>query len=545
MTNPVSSLTTGLAELGQRWLPRMLTLVCRDPGSAFHGCFDRDWWHYRIRDFPSIILQQGGGALAAAAQLPCNAAHREFLLNTARATAVFWCHRATRRGAFEEYYPWEQGYPPLAFSTLAVVHLASRQIVDPAAIQAGAEIATRQLVSRFEGQAANQQVAGLAALAWCGRVFPGLVPEREFQQLRDRTLALQHSEGWYEEYGGPDLGYLSVTVDCLWDLFDATQDERYLASIERALEFTRLLIAPLGRVSIGMHNARNTDYLVPYGIVRAAQQFTGAPQETARSLRELFREAAAPSHFLAAVDDRYVCHYIGRSVFRALAWLESNPLGQSSSNGPSKVSAAPQSLVTASGHWVDCPGTPETGIIVTWRKGGLLTCRWPEAEFSDFGWIIDTDAGQFITHWWSDTWKCNAKPDGLIVEGPIFAHKESDSSPAKHMALRIASLTAGRHVISTLKKKLIFAKPPGTVLLRRKVTWRDQAVEIIDTFTGLPATARLTPAPRSSKRHVASADSFHRQDAVPGCGVAVERIFNRGEGNTIVTTTVRPHRKAV
>lgn len=544
MINPTAPLTTGLAELGQRWLTRMLTQVCRDPGSAFHGCFDRDWWHYRIRDFPSIILQQGGSTLAAAAQLHCNAAHREFLLSTARAAVVFWNHRATRRGAFEEYYPWEQGYPPLAFSTLAIAQLASQKIVEPEAIRAGVEIATRQLLRRFEGQAANQQVAGLAALAWCRRVFPGLAPEHEFQQLRDRTLALQHSEGWYEEYGGPDLGYLSVTVDCLWDLFDATQDKRYLASIERALEFTRSLIAPTGRTSIGMHNARNTDYLVPYGIVRAAQQLSGTHQAAAQSLLELFHAAAAPNHFFAAVDDRYVCHYIGRSLFRALALLEAKPQDQLPETTPGKISPPPKNLTTASGHWVDCPGTPETGIIVTWRKGGILTCRWAEAEFSDFGWIIEAEAGQFITHWWSDTWKCRAKPDGLIIEGPVFAHQETHSSPAKHMALRIASLTAGRHVISTLKKKLIFTKPPGTVVLRREVTWNSQAVEIIDTFTGLPATAKLTPAPRSSKRHVASADSFHRQDAAPGCGIAIERIFNRGEENTTVTTKVAPIIKA-
>lgn len=49
-----------LTAAAERLVPRILTQVCRDPNSVCYGAFDRDWWHYRIRDFPSIILQQGG-----------------------------------------------------------------------------------------------------------------------------------------------------------------------------------------------------------------------------------------------------------------------------------------------------------------------------------------------------------------------------------------------------------------------------------------------------------------------------------------------------
>ena len=44
-----------------------MTQVCRDPHSAAYGSFDRDWWHYRIRDFSSVILQQGAYAIWLAA----------------------------------------------------------------------------------------------------------------------------------------------------------------------------------------------------------------------------------------------------------------------------------------------------------------------------------------------------------------------------------------------------------------------------------------------------------------------------------------------
>ena len=42
-----------------KFIPRLLTQFERDPDSSIHGSFDRDFWHYKMRDFSSAILQQG------------------------------------------------------------------------------------------------------------------------------------------------------------------------------------------------------------------------------------------------------------------------------------------------------------------------------------------------------------------------------------------------------------------------------------------------------------------------------------------------------
>ena len=38
---------------------RLLSQLDRDPDSPSFGSFDRNFWNYKIRDFSSIILQQG------------------------------------------------------------------------------------------------------------------------------------------------------------------------------------------------------------------------------------------------------------------------------------------------------------------------------------------------------------------------------------------------------------------------------------------------------------------------------------------------------
>ncbi|MGD0349304.1 MAG: hypothetical protein ABSB84_03180 [Verrucomicrobiota bacterium] len=523
MTPPQAPVSDVLRQVARLWLPRLLTQVCRDPSSPHFGCFDRDWWHYHIRDFPSIILQQGGYALHLASQLDVQGEQREGLRKLAAAACRFWNARATRRGAFEEYYPWEQGYPPLAFSLLAVMKLVAEGVADVNEVRAGMAAASRQLQRRFESQAANQQVAGLAALAWCRKVSPELVPETRFESLAARSLALQTKEGWFEEYGGPDLGYLSVTVDCLWDLFDVTGDERFLISIDRAVACIKLFTAATPAGSIGMHNSRNTDYLVPYGLVRAARQWPTT--ENVELVGRLLGSASDPAHFLNAVDDRYVCHYIGQSLYRAVRLLGQSPKITAVETGDSARAGQLIERLMESGHFLRQTDAGEK-MLVTLRKGGIFSLHAGGGWVCDFGWMVEAAGRQFISHWWSGDWQYGQSRSQLWVEGSLYEHKDIASTPGRHLALRISSFVAGSRLIGALKKKLVFEKARSQIGFRRTLEWSRDTIRVVDTFTNLPVAAKFLPAPRSSKRHVSSADWFHAEDFQRLKGFEVARQFN-------------------
>lgn len=516
-----------LESVARAWAPRILTQLCRDPTSPLYGCADRNWWHYKIRDFPSIILQQAGYAMHLAARLPGWQEDAAPLDALAAAAARFWNDRAQRHHAFEEYYPWEQGYPPLAFSTLAMAKLAAAGIVPLDAIRPGLRAAAGQLRSRFEDKAGNQQVAGLAALAWIDKLLPDEADGPAFRRQRERTLELQHEEGWYWEYDGPDLGYLAVTIDCLWDLHDATGDPTYRDSISRALAFTAqcLAAAPQG---LGLHNSRNTDYLAPYGIVRAALD---GSRDAALIAAAAFATAAEPGHVFAAVDDRYICHYLGQSLFRALGLLD----GQTLVSAPP---ARPQPLLTpGSGHYFMAEdATP--GLIVSCRKGGILTLTAGGANASDFGWIVQRGSTQLVTHWWSDAWTFREEGGTIIVEGALFAHRERVATPLKHIVLRCLSFVLGRRLIGLLKRILIFKRgDTDAPRLIRRITPTIAGTAVTDTLHGLKPADTLLRAPRASKRHVASADSFHAEDLALVRGWQVtEARMETSDGLEIVTT---------
>jgi len=517
----------------KRWLaatlPRILSQVCRDPNSACYGCFDRHWWHYKVRDFPSLILQQGGYALWIASQIFTE--HQEAFAKLADASAHFWNARAVRRGAFEEYYPWEQGYPPLAFSTLAIMKLVADGVVDPQNVEPGSRVAARQLLTRFERQAANQQIAGLAALAWLRRSFPRLVPDVEFDRLRDRSLALQHAEGWFEEYGGPDLGYLSVTMDCLWDLFDATGDDSYVRSAERALHFMHSLVAVTGD-SIGMHNSRNTDYILPYGIARFVVEDHPARDVATTLLEQVYEHIDAPHHFVHAIDDRYLCHYAGHSLLRGAFILQNVMM-----TATPTPAHGPEKLYEGSGHYLRYD---DTNSILSLRKGGVLTLQRGAARASDFGWIVLADGRAYVNHWWSPHWRWSRDGDSFTITGHLVPHHEHISTPLKHLLLRAASWTLGRQLISGLKAKVIFESTLSPFVFTRTVAFTQDGARITDEIAGLPEGATVMPAPRASKRHVASADSFHGEDLDLLTGFARDCTIRHDQGVFTATVSYTP-----
>ncbi len=542
MIDTLKSAVDGLSTFAETAVPRILSQICRDSTSPCHGAGDRNWWHYKIRDFPSIILQQSGRCIYEAGKLETFEPHHEAFDNLAVASCHFWNLRACRHGSFEEYYPWENGYPPLAFSTLAVARLVCDGVVKVDEVESGLRIAAKQLLTRFEAEAVNQQIAGLAALGWIKQIMPNLVPGEAFDELTDRILSLQHEEGWFPEYGGPDIGYLSVVVDCLWELFDATGDDRFTNTIARAVRFISEFAA-LPSHGAGMHNSRNTDYIVPYGIVRAIRDLPepGDRLLAAGTFSALYRDCASPHHFLHAIDDRYLCHYIGHSVIRAVGLLASEEL-MLDKNMFSELVPSSRTF-SGAGYVIRSESIESFSALISTNKGGIISAWHKGMRFSNFGWQIVGKNRLWCSHWWSDGWQAEIGKKGIAVTGYMVPHRELVSSPIRHIILRCISFILGRRVIGILKKNMIFKKVKNEgPKLHRNIIFEAKAITVSDKITGIEEGMNLQRAPRASKRHVASADSFHAEDVAlcegwcmtenisrSGCDVAIETRYEISE----------------
>ncbi|MFC2080188.1 hypothetical protein ACFLRQ_01800, partial [Bacteroidota bacterium] len=441
-----------------------------------------------------------------------------------------------KRGAFEEYYPWEQGYPPLAFSTLAISKLVAEGIVEKDDIRHGLKKAVKQLENRFEYQAGNQQVAGLAALVSIKKIDPTLVNEGKYLSLKKNTLQLQNSEGWFTEYDGPDLGYLSVTLDCLWDLYDLSGDKDYLHSAEKAFDFVYEFICRRNE-GAGMHNARNTDYIVPYGICRFLDtKDLSRRNKSIYLINAVYTNSDNKVHFFHAIDDRYWSHYIGHSVVRAQLVLDTLKIKPETEFKPDLTT---NHSYPNAGYIFKQLNKENYRILVSSKKGGIFSIyKGDETLASDYGWIVDTGKKQLVNHWWSEKWEYREAENSIVIQGKLFPHSEKTSTPFLHFGLRMSSFIFGRSLTRFLRNVLIFKSKASEYEFKRIIDLGSENVIVTDEIKGRSAPYGTTRAPRASKRHVASADSWHHEDFYPvtqtGCSekiklskdiITIETIF--------------------
>jgi len=104
------------------------------------------------------------------------------------------------------------------------------------------------------------------------------------------------------------------------------------------------------------------------------------------------------------------------------------------------------------------------------------------------------------------------------------------------MTLRVASFIAGRRIILLLKRMMIFKKNNSLLMFCRRVICDAEAVTVYDKISGIRESDKLIRAPRSSKRHVASADSFHPEDFYLINKVSVSEKIERKNGEVTIIT---------
>ncbi len=501
-------------------VPRLLTQLERDPDSPNFGCFDRDFWHYKIRDFSSVILQQGGLCVAALSclDLPGNPLFKHDLADTwADGALAFLFQRQLKSGGFEEYYPFESGYPPAAFGLYATgLRQCERGFVELSEPMTKAiQKVCDWLLSNPETQALNQEAAGLCALAYCSRI-PGVsVDANQLEERLGNFYKAQSDEGWFPEYGGPDLGYLCVTLDCLWDLHALTGDTRAWAAMKRAVVYVATMFALGGRIP-AMINSRNTDYLVPYGLTRLGQS---DPLASA-CVHAMLGRMAEPDHFLHSTDDRYLCHYIGQSFFRALNYLDNL-----AEPAPLPCEEDGEFFFVEAGQYVR--HVDGTSLFFAGKKGGVCYLFGPDGlKDADFGWRIDVGARQGVTHWQSDSWEVAYLKQGetvLMSIGTMHVQGFAKSSPLRHLALRVLSFCFGNRLIPFLKKKLIFRASSLPIRFERELRIGMAGLSLTDCFSCLPDGSKPLPAPQQSLRHVASASRFCSEEMLPQPTFAMKR----------------------
>ncbi|MBI4613287.1 MAG: hypothetical protein HY720_06720 [Planctomycetes bacterium] len=513
-------------EHGGRALARVLSLLDRDPTSPTFGCLDRAFWHYKtLVEFPSLSYQEAALGLATAARTPFagNPCHgKETAVHWARGAVRFWARRLGRDGSADEWYAHEHSFVATAFTAYAAAAatlLLGDLVPAPEKGEVGKalERAGAWLIRHENPLVGNQTCGAAAALAAIARVTGLARYETAAKSKLVRAIAVFDDEGWFREYGGADLGYLSVAITYLARYELLVPGSGLAEPLARAVRFAGHLLHPDGTAG-DPTGSRNTQYLLPHGLEILASR--GSREAAAILDRHLDAVAGGRALSPDGVDDRYLSFFFASNWLAALAdW---RPREREEFDFP------PAHFVRAG--LLSAAGTNYRAVLSLARQGALAvysTSDDPRRVFAHFGYRARSADGRWAAS------QGPAEPGGEVRDegGERVARVQTrflavDSSrPLERLILPFKLYTAtlarddrvaGR-VGRWLKERKILGRAPWPLLLSRTVRFAPEAVRVEDELRVERGAGpvELLAEGQASSLHVPSS-RFFRPDELDG-----------------------------
>ncbi len=509
-----------LGDAGLARIPQMLVLLDRNPLSPTYGCFDRNYWHYRITDFPSGMAQEFAWPLALAYDLdiPGNPWHGEpALVRWVEAALGFAVKSAHADGSCDDYYPNERAVGAAAFSLIGMIEAAAiigraPEGFDGLVERRGAWLAGRRESGRLANHEALTALALLLADAHLGqdRLLSGACERLE------RALSWQHVEGWFQEYEGADGGYQSLT---LWALGRAQallpmdhpkaaeMAGRLTLAMAHGLTFSAELVHPDGSYG-GETNSRNT-----YNYFPQAFELLGAQHPLALEIANSLADGLLAGRQHVEIDDHILGHHAWGYL---LAWRDF------AHERPADGLAPAPGRRHFPGAGLIIERRDNSRLIVALKKGGSYRWFGRTAEgawhcVSDTGLSLQTKSGETWVSHLIDDYETSFEAEEITVSGRQGKAKQSLMSPLKMLVLRLAMLTLGRFapdlVRRLLQAILITGKKDAPARFERRFQWRERAWEVEDQVwaEAWPEIAEALIDPAQTSIYVAMSRTF--QDA--------------------------------
>jgi len=459
-------------------IPKILTLQDRNPHSPTYGCFDRNFWQYKIIDFPSGMAQEFvlPLALAYSLHIPDSPYYQQLTLRRWIVAGMHYAaHSAHPDGSCDDYFPFERASGAAAFSLLAC--LDSYQLLeldDPALLQFFKRRADWLAHHQESGRLTNHQALIALCLALAGQL---LQTDRWQSAQGDRltqVLSWQNPEGWFQEYEGFDPGYQTLTIACLARLYDMEPRSDLKDAIAKAVLLTAHFIHPDGSYG-GEYTSRNTYNFFPHGF-----ELVGRWLPEALSINDKFLEGLAQGRGACYADDHIIGHHTWSYLLAWRDFTDSRP----GLPLPTDRLWLPEARILVERR-------ADTTLYIALNKGGAFKLfRGDRLVVSDTQISLQVEVnggvknavGHLVGHY-----PIEMKGNQITISGTLGWAKQTQMTPPKLMILRTVMLSMGRFfpnlVRRLLQKMLITGKTAAPVQFERQFHWQNDQWHITDTLT--------------------------------------------------------------
>ncbi len=455
-------------------IPRLLGSIDRNKLSNTYGCFDRNFWHYKVTDICGGIYQCGVLPLAIVYknELPCNTFHNEPRIKELVYAGIKYTSKIlNNEGCADEYYPYERAYGTTAF--LLYAFSESMIIFNDKKFNSLFEKMAKWLIKNEDsGKIANHLAVSAMAIQNVYILTGNTKYSQESKKRIMEILKLQSEEGWFFEYHGCDPGYLTLSINFLAKYYQKTKDPTLIPTLNKAIEFSSNFIHPDGSYG-GEYGSRGTYHFFPDGF-----EICGKFNQLSTQISDLYQKGLENKKNLFNDDDRGM-HHVVYDYLQAYLNFNENRTGEIIRNDFEKYFSQAKIFVAKKGDYYFITETNKGGVFKLFNKDKLV--------YSDAG-LIAKNKSILMSQIVNDnqiSFENNIKINGYFcsVSNPILDTK-------KFIIFRIMLITLFKSKIlskflkNILTKKLILKKKNTPLEFTRELIFSNQGLEVKDYIQG-------------------------------------------------------------
>jgi len=494
---------------------RLLSQLNRDPATPTYGCFDRRYWAWKLVDFPEATFQRNIQSLCWFMDQP-EIKDSVNLVESIKAGLLYTLEIQHQDGSFDQAYPNEHSYGATAF--LLPDLITAYQKIKENLSQNERTFTENKLMrsadflykgAELHGFIANHLAGAALALLKSHQLFGDIKYKSKSNNLVDRIIETQSSEGWYQEYNGADPGYQTLCMYYLAQIFQIDHSDKLHESLERSLHFLQFFIHPDGTFG-GEYGSRRTEIYYPGGIAILSSVFPAAAE-----MHSYMKESIRTGNTVNLIDID-----MGNLAPLLSNYIAAVSIKKSASAGsylPIKQKEITRFFKSAG---LAIIANPAYYAVLGISNGGVLKIFNKKTNilvYDDCGLLGETSNGHKFS---SQITNLNnpIKWDGNIFETTSTFNKipSQNPTPFNYLLLRTANLTLMRcrflneAVKKVFVKLLINKKSPIPLRRIRKIEFKQNTIHITDKIerTGPIQIKTLIQGYKFSTIHMASARYF-------------------------------------
>ena len=491
-------------------IPRLLGQLDRNRGTLTYGSFDRNHWLAKTADISNARNQEAIYTLSLiyARNFEGNVYYKnKKILEWIIASLKFTKSIQKHDGSFDEYYQNESSFVCTSFVTIALAqtYFLMKESGDLSEKQKKIflnilEESSQWLSYNLDDEVSNQLAGSAFALSLTSKILN----KDKYQIIAKNRLELlltrQSNEGWWSEYGGPDIGYLSVTIDYLAKFRILNNDQSFDDAIKKALNFLINFIHPDYSVG-GNYGSRNTEYLIPSGF-SLLENF-----KDAKMIIAVIEKGIKNKHGFSPtiLDDRYLCNILYNWIEAGLSYAKGDDIDLWSRRIDKSFEESSIRVFQNS----------QLYFVSNLRKGGSFSLFTRDGNYSDSGLLIQTNKKNYTTgNLTNDSQNINK----LTANGTAAIIKTHTMSGLKALIFKTWQFMFGKIPFiqkitrKLLRKVLITESKKTAIKFNRSFKLKNNELFIKDTVEGVLSDGKITINRKGSYNAVVSSKYFSIND---------------------------------